>query len=121
MQGLRATYCPSRGQDHLPCDRHFFLLLKVLFVAHVKYHAGLQETDVLLDVSFSVEWRSDAMASGVCILLISCTDGVKSYSIIIIVIFFLDVLTLHLHHVNWNLLLSHAEDFKVGDNSLQKK
>lgn len=30
------------------------------------------------------------------------------------------VLTLHLHHINRNLLLSHAEDFKVGDHTLKK-
>lgn len=28
------------------------------------------------------------------------------------------VLTLHLHHIDRNLLLSHAEDFKVGDDAL---
>lgn len=28
--------------------------------------------------------------------------------------------TLHLHHINRNLLLSHAEDFKVGDHPLKK-
>lgn len=31
------------------------------------------------------------------------------------------VLTLHLHHINRNLLLSHAEDFKVGDNALKRQ
>jgi len=31
------------------------------------------------------------------------------------------VLTLHLHHVDRNLLLSHAEDFKVGDNALKRE
>lgn len=30
------------------------------------------------------------------------------------------ILTLHLHHINRNLLLSHAEDFKVGDHTLKK-
>lgn len=30
------------------------------------------------------------------------------------------VLTLHLHNVNRNLLLSHAEDFKVGNNTLKR-
>lgn len=30
------------------------------------------------------------------------------------------VLTLHLHHINRNLLLSHAEDFKVGDHTLKR-
>lgn len=34
---------------------------------------------------------------------------------------FIHVLTLHLHHVNRNLLLSHAEDFKVGNNALKKQ
>lgn len=31
-----------------------------------------------------------------------------------------DVRTLHLHHVNGNLLLSHTEDFKVGDDALTR-
>lgn len=35
-------------------------------------------------------------------------------------VYFILVLTLHLHHINRNLLLPHAEDFKVGDHTLKR-
>lgn len=39
---------------------------------------------------------------------------------IVVTLYVFYVLTLHLHHINRNLLLSHAEDFKVGDHTLKR-
>lgn len=53
-------------------------------------------------------WIGNSGRSGFCLSL--------GFSLLCILI---TVLTLHLHHIHRDLLLPHAEDFKVGDHTLK--
>lgn len=67
-----------------------------------RYDAFYKENNTKGNRLTSFLWKLELLAAHFCVCTNTC-------------------LTLHLHHIDRNLLLSHAEDFKVGNDTLRRQ